>query len=402
MNFEGRILQHVDENREAIISFVQDIIRIPSVTGDEKAMGDAIYNKMESIGLDEVYRVEAEPDRPNVVGILKGKGPGKTLVFNGHLDVVPPGPEDEWEYPPFAGVIKDGFLHGRGTVDMKTGLCASILAVEVLKKEQIPFTGNIKLTATCDEQVGGALGARYLISEGYMDGDMGINCEATNFDTIDVTHKGIYQCDITIRGKAIHGSRPWLGINAIDKASTVIEEIKKLAKELETRKHPLLRYPTVNVGTIQGGTAINMIPSKCVIGINRRLVPGETFKQAEKELQDILDRLSKEDPEFKATLQAKDVNLPVMEIPSDADVVLAIQKAHKKVRGVDLPIGGKDAGTDAAWIVDRTGMPMPVYGPGDYLRGSLAPNEKIALEDIIDAVKAYALSAYYLLGEGDE
>ena len=401
MKVEERLLERIEKNRDAIIEFVREIVSTPSVTGDEKAVGDAVYRRMQEIGLDELQRIEGIPDRPNIVGVLKGEAPGKDLLFNGHLDVVPPGPDEEWTHPPFSGVVEEGFLHGRGSVDMKSGLCASILAVEAMKQEKVPFSGTITLTAVCDEQVGGAWGIRYLIGKGFIKGDMGINCEATNLDTVDITHKGIYQCDITIQGKAIHGSRPWLGINAIDKASCVIEEIKKLAQKLEERKHPLLRYPTVNVGTIRGGTAANMIPSKCTMEINRRLIPGETFEQVEKELRDILDRLASEDPQFKATLKPKDFFMPVMDTPPDAPVVAAIQKAHKKVRGNDLPVGGKDAGTDAAWIVNATGMPMPVYGPGDYLKGSLAPNEKIAVEDIVDAVKIYALAAYYLLGKGE-
>jgi len=401
MKVEERILQRIEKNRDEIISFVREIVSTPSVTGEEKAVGAAVYRKMEKIGLDELRLVEAIPGRPNIVGVLRGGNPGKDLLFNGHLDVVPPGPEEEWDHPPFAGVIEGGYLHGRGSVDMKSGLCGSILAVEALKQENIPFSGSITLTAVCDEQIGGALGIRHLIEKGYVKGDMGINCEATNLDTVDVAHKGIYQCDITIQGKAIHGSRPWLGINAIDKASSVIEEIKKLARELEGRKHPLLRFPTVNVSTIHGGTAANMIPSKCTMEVNRRLIPGETFEQVERELQDILDRLAKDDPQFKATLKAKDFFMPVMDTSPEAPVVKAIQKAHKMVRGNELPTGGKDAGTDAAWIVNATGMPMPIYGPGDYLKGSLASNEKIALEDIVDAVKVYALAAYYLLGKGE-
>jgi acetylornithine deacetylase/succinyl-diaminopimelate desuccinylase-like protein len=228
---------------------------------------------------------------------------------------------------------------------------------------------------------------------------LGINCEATNLDTIDVAHKGIFQCDIIFYGRAIHGSRPWLGINAIDKAVDFLNRMKILEEKLKLRKHPVLNYPTINVGTIHGGTVVNMIPSKCVVEINRRIIPGESFEMAKAEIQAILDQLSKEDPDFKAEIKVKDVNMPMLDVPADAPVVEAIRRAHKVVRGTELPIGGKDAGTDAAWIVQATGMPMPIYGPGDYLKYSLGANESIALEDIVDATKVYALAIYYLLGE---
>ena len=300
--------------------------------------------------------------------------------------------------PPCSGKIVDGRLHGRGAVDMKSGLASSVLAVEVIKNLGVPLKGSVILSAVCDEEVGGAKGTRYLIEKGYMNADMGINCEATDLKTVDVVHKGIYQCDITVYGRAIHGSRPWLGINAINKTVDIINRMKILEKQLKLKTHPLLNPPSINVGTIQGGTVVNMIPSQCKIEINRRLIPGEAFENAEKEIQAILEQLEKEDPEFKAELKRKDLNMPVLDVPPDAPVVKAIQKAHKRVRGEDLPVGGKDAGTDASWIVTGTGMPMPIYGPGDYLRGSLAANENIALDDIVDAVKVYALAIYYLLG----
>jgi len=397
-SIEESIIQHIHKNQKKIISFVQEMVRIPSVTGEEDKIGKAFYQKMKNIGLDEVEIIEAEPGRPNVIGRLKGVKKGKKLMFNGHMDVVPYGPLEEWDYPPCSGKIINGRMYGRGTVDMKSGTSASVLAVEIIKELGIPLKGEVLLTAVCDEEVGGAKGIKYLIEKGYIKADMGINCEATNLKTLDIAHKGIYQCDVTIYGKAIHGSRPWLGINAIDKAVDVLNRIKILEEQLKLRKHPLLNHPTINVGTIQGGTVVNMIPSLCKMEINRRIIPGESFDIAEKEIQAILDHLSKEDPDFRAELKSKNINMPVLDVPSDASVVKSIQKAHKLVKGEDLPIGGKDAGTDAAWIVAATGIPMPIYGPGDYLKHSLAANESIALKDIIDAVKVYALTIYYLLG----
>lgn len=397
-SIEESIIQHIYKNQKKIISFVQEMVRIPSVTGKEDKIGKAFYQKMKNIGLDEVEIVEAEPGRPNVIGRLKGVKKGKKLMFNGHMDVVPYGPLEEWDYPPCSGKIINDRMYGRGTVDMKSGTGASVLAVEIIKELGIPLKGEVLLTAVCDEEVGGAKGIKYLIEKGYIKADMGINCEATNLKTVDIAHKGIYQCDVTIYGKAIHGSRPWLGINAIDKAANVLNRIKILEEQLKLRKHPLLNYPTINVGTIQGGTVVNMIPSLCKMEINRRIIPDESFDIAEKEIQAILDHLNKEDPDFRAELKSKNIDMPILDVPSDASVVKSIQKAHKLVKGEDLPIGGKDAGTDAAWIVAATGIPMPIYGPGDYLKLCLAANESIALKDIIDTVKVYALTIYYLLG----
>lgn len=394
---EDSIIEYIDQKQEDFISFVQKIIKIPSITGKEAEIGKAIYEKMIKIGLDEVEIVEEEEGRPNVVGKLKGSKKGKVLLFNGHMDVVPYGPLEEWDFDPCSGNIDRGRLYGRGTVDMKSGTCSSILAVEVIKELNIPIKGEVILTAVCDEEVGGVKGIIHLINKGYINADMGINCEATNLKTIDIVHKGSYRCEVITYGKAIHGSRPWLGINAIEKAVEVLNRVKDLEKKLRLRKHPLLKYPTIHVGTIQGGTVVNMIPSQCKMTFDRRLIPGESFELAEKEIQDILDQLSKEDPDFRAELRNIQTKRPPLDVDPNSLVVKAIQKAHKKVIGENLPIGGKDAGTDASLITDATGMPMPVYGPGDYLKYSLAPNESIAIKDIIDAIKIYSLAIYYLL-----
>jgi acetylornithine deacetylase/succinyl-diaminopimelate desuccinylase family protein len=397
LNTEQIIINKVEESQDEIVSFVQSVVRIPSVTGDEKGIGQAIYAKMIQEGIDAQI-IEAESHRPNVVGRYRGQAPGKTLVFNGHMDICPPGPEEEWDFPPYEGAIVDGYLQGRGTVDMKSGTCGGLLAVKMIKELGIPIKGDVLLTCVCDEEIGGRLGIRHLCNNGYLQGDYAINCEATNLKSVDVVHKGILQIDVIIYGRSIHGSRPWLGINAIDKAVDLLIRLRKLEKEIHTRTNPFLRPATLNVGCIQGGTVPNMIPGKCVIELNRRLVPGETFPQAEEEIRKVCAEMAADDPEFKYEVRVKDFNMPIMDTPPESPVVQAIRKAHKMVHGEELKVGGKDAGTDAAWIVKLTGIPCPVYGPGDYLKYSLGPNERIPVKDILDAVKVYALTIYYLLG----
>ena len=398
MSTEQRIINKVEECRDEIIRFVQSVVQIPSVTEHEEEIAHAFVKQMKEYGL-EAELVEPEPHRPNAVGRLRGEMPGKTLIFNGHMDICPPGPEEEWEFPPYSGEIKDGMLYGRGTVDMKSGTCGGTLACWIIKQLGIPLKGDVVLTCVCDEEYGSILGSQYLAKNGYMKGDFVINCEATNLQTIDIVHKGVLRCAIAFYGKTIHGARPWLGINAIDKAVDFLVRMRELEKELWTRTHPLLKPATINVGTNHGGSAQNMIPGKCVIELNRRLVPGETHEKAIQDIRDILDEMAAKDPDFKAELLLDEYSCsPILDIPADAPPVVAIRKAHKLVHGKELPLGGKDAGTDACAITAITGLPCPVYGPGDYIRYSLGPNEHIPVQDIVDAVKVYALAIYYLLG----
>jgi len=399
MNIEERIIEQVERNRDEILAFVQSVVRIPSVTGHEEEIAKAVYAKMRECGIEAEY-LEAAPHRPNVVGHYRGAAPGKILVFNGHMDICPPGPEEEWDFDPYCGDIHDGQLWGRGTVDMKSGTCGGAMAVKALKDAGVPIKGEVLLTCVCDEEVGSILGTQWLIKNGRLKGDFAINCEATNLQTVDVIHKGILRVDITVYGRSIHGSRPWLGINAIDKAMALLQRLNKLGEEIyATRTNPYVHPATLNVGTIEGGTVPNMIPGKCVLKMNRRLVPGETKEAAIEEMRAVCEQLAQEDREFKYDLAVDSFEMPIMYTPDDAPPVTAIRRAHRRVHGKELPIGGKDAGTDASWITYAAKIPCPVYGPGDYLRYSLGPNEHIPVDDIVDAVKVYALAIYYLLGE---
>lgn len=388
------ITRAVATRRDEIVEFLRQVVRIPSVTGQEAEVGAVIADKLRELGI-EVRVVEAIPGRPNVLGIWSG-APGPRLVFNGHMDVVPPGPSDEWEVDPWSAELVGDRIYGRGTVDMKSGLCASIMAVAVLKDMGFHPRGSVLLTCVCDEEVGGKYGTCYLLENGLIQGDFGINCEATN-RRIEIAHKGILRATVTVRGKAIHGSRPWLGVDAIEKAVRAINELYAHRDVIKSRRHALLGYPTLVVGTVHGGTCPNMIPSKCEFTVDRRLIPGETHDSAEAEIADILERLAREDPEFRAAMEITN-RRPILDVPEDSVVVRALKESVRELTGAEPEVGGKDAGTDASLIMAATGMPMPIYGPGNYLRGSLAPNEYVEVDDLLLATRVYALSIVKLLG----
>lgn len=387
------IREEVLKNRDTIVDFLSEVVRTPSVTGDEAAIGKVVAEGMGRMGIDHEV-VEPEPGRPDVLGRWEGD-PGPRFVFNGHMDVVPPGPDEDWVRDPWSGDVIDGCIHGRGSVDMKAGLCSSILSVYILKKLGFRPKGSVLLTCVCDEQSGSRLGTQYLIKKGYLKGDFGLNCEPTNL-RIEIAHKGILRSQISVRGKAIHGSRPWLGVDAIEKANRAISSLYDLRENFEGRKHALLGVPTLFVGTIQGGTCPNMIPSKCDFTIDRRIVPGETHDSANSEILYVLDRLSKEDKEFKYSYDITNRS-PILDVPESSVVVEALKNAWKELNGVVPVVGGKDAGTDASLVTSLTGMAMPVFGPGDYLKYSLGPNENVSIDDVLKAVEVYALTVSQLL-----
>lgn len=225
MNREEQILNKVEERREKIIAFLQHVVQTPSLTGEEATVGQAFYEGMKDWGLEDVKIVEAAPKRPNVLGYVKGKGEEFGLVFNGHMDVLPVGDEADWQYPPFSGKIVDGKMYGRGTIDMKAGVCASIAAAGIIKELGIPLKGYVQCTGNCDEEICGDLGILFLLKEGYIKGGpgiAGINCESTNLKTLDIAQKGNMRLHIHFKGKSILGCRPWKGINAVSHAAKCI------------------------------------------------------------------------------------------------------------------------------------------------------------------------------------
>ena len=280
----------VAKRRRQIIDFLVEVIRIPSETGDEERVSKFISQFMTENGL-RVQVVEAQKGRPNLLATWKGSR-GPQFVFNGHMDVVPAGPTKEWLYDPWSGKIVDDHIYGRGAVDMKSGLCSSIMAVILLKEIGFSPKGSVLITCTCDEETGGELGVKHLLKKGLIAGDFGLNCEPTSLNLM-LTHRGIYRADFTVKGKAVHGGVPWLGVDAIEKSIKVMNRLYELRDQISTQNHPVLGKPTLIVSTIQAGTCPNMLASNCSFTVDRRLI--ESYEAAEEEVLGIFEELKAKD-----------------------------------------------------------------------------------------------------------
>ncbi len=381
----------VEAARDEIVEFAQHLIRTPSITGDEHACAQVVRDKMLSLGL-ETHWVEPKSGRPNVVGYFRGQRPGKQFIYNGHIDTVPPGPRDEWRFDPFSAQIEDGKLYGRGACDMKAGLACMIMATGLFSRLGVPLAGSAIATAVCDEQFGSVLGTQYLVEQGYIQGDMGIVGESTNM-RIDIGHKGIHWAEIIARGKAIHASRPWLGVNAIEHMHAVMHEVLQVSERLAQRERdPWLGHPTAQVTMFQGGTAENMIPSYCRMVVDRRLVYGETDETARKEIEDCLETVRARVPDI--LVHANSIKYkPTVFVDPDSPIVKITRQCIEDVTGSVPVVAGKDGGTDATWIVNMGKVPAIIFGPGEYLKASLAADEFVSIEDMISATKVYMLAA---------
>jgi acetylornithine deacetylase len=292
---------------------------------------------LEHIGL-EVQMIGSVEGRPNVVATARGTGGGQTLLLNGHMDTVSVGGMPH----PFEPVIRDGMLFGRGAYDMKGGLAACMVAISEARKLQL--RGDVVFTAVIDEEYA-SLGTQELAKHVHSDG--AIVAEFSELQMI-LAHRGFVWMEVETTGRAAHGSRPDLGVDAIAKMGKVLVALEQLDQRLRLHpSHPLLGSGSLHASLIQGGKEPSTYPDKCVLTMERRTLPGESAENVEAEVQAIINHLRQSDPQFQAVVR-RCIDRDPLETPTEANIVRAVQAAAGKVLHVPLPVAGVPFWTDAA------------------------------------------------------
>ncbi len=308
---------------------LQELVRINSINPDlvpdapgELEIARFIARWLEQVGL-EVHWHEVVPNRPNVVGILRGRGGGKSLILNGHIDTVGvagmTNPHQPYQH--------EGRLYGRGAYDMKGGVAACMVAIAAAK--QTPLRGDLIFTAVMDEEYAG-LGTM-AIAERYQ-ADAALIAEPTEQQLV-IAHKGFVWLDVTTRGIAAHGSRPDLGVDAITHMGRFLGELERLSEQLAGRTaHPLLGHGSLHASLIQGGQELSSYPARCRLSIERRTLPGETLTSVEAEFEAILARLNLADPAFQATLHTTLARTPLETPPDSLDCAGGAERGRDPAR----------------------------------------------------------------------
>jgi acetylornithine deacetylase len=321
---------------------------------------------------------EVAPGRPNVVARV-GIGGGPTLMFNGHLDVVD---VVGMTHAPFDPVERDGRIWGRGSADMKAGV-ASMCAAAVRAVDQ-GLAGELIIAAVIDEEYT-SLGTRALIDRGIR-ADAAIVTEPTRL-AIMPAHRGFVWLDLHVAGRAAHGSRWDIGVDAIRHAGLFLAELDRYdAETLTVRHHALLGRPSVHASMISGGTGMSTYPDRCALSIERRTIPGETGAQVLSEIQELRDRVRLAQPEFDGT-----VTVSLSQSPSDVALSAPIVRAlDDTLAACELPkaFEGMSAWTDAALLNDA-GIPAICFGPGDIALAHAA-EEFVPRQEIEDATRVLA------------
>ncbi|MFL5626664.1 MAG: M20/M25/M40 family metallo-hydrolase, partial [Ktedonobacteraceae bacterium] len=301
----------------------------------------------------EVTIDEPRPGRPNVVGIVRGSGGGRSLLLNAHMDTVGVA---GMEYP-HQPVIKDNRLYGRGAYDMKAGLAAIMMAAAHAKK--LGLRGDVILTAVADEEYA-SIGTASIVKHWHA--DAAIVTEPTELD-ICVAHKGFVWLDVETSGTAAHGSRPDLGVDAIVKMGKILVGLEELDRSLRAHpSHPLLKSGSVHASLITGGQELSSYPEHCKLSIERRTIPGETRQSFEAELKHICDEIAAGDPDFKASLKTTLVR-EAFEIAVDEPIVQAVLRETQSLLGRQPDITCSFAWMDSA-LLAAAGIPTVIFGPG--------------------------------------
>jgi len=367
---------------------LQDLVRINSVNPrldptapGELAIAAYVADALEHLGL-EVFRHEPEPGRISVVGRLRGSRPGRSLMLNAHADTVDVAGMDE----PFSGDIRDGRLYGRGAYDMKGGLAAMMAAVKALAGAGRPHAGEILLAAVADEEYA-SLGTQDLVARYHPDG--AIVTEPTALD-ICLAHKGFAWFEVTTRGRAAHGSRFDLGVDANMRMGRVLAELDLLEKELRARTpHPLVGPPSLHAATLSGGSGLSTYAASCRLQIERRTIPGERAERVIEEIASILRRQMARDPGFEAEMTVVLVREP-FEVAPDAPIVRALTEASTAVLGRRPAYLGQTPWMDAA-LLSAAGAETVIMGATGA--GAHAKEEWVELASVHQLARCLAEAA---------
>lgn len=385
----------IEIDRVRLIELLRDLVAINSVnpTLVPGAPGEAeiaryLARVCRGIGL-EVVEAEAAPGRPNVIATQRGRGGGRRLLLNGHLDTV----SGEGMADPFDPVERSGRMYGRGAYDMKASLAAMVAAAAAVRASGVGLAGDVVLTFVADEEYA-SLGTEAVARE--IRADAAIVTEPTELE-VGVAHKGFAWVTFETVGRAAHGSRYDEGRDAIAAMGRVLGELARLeANRLPQHRHALLGRASVHAATIAGGEGLSTYPERCRLQVERRTLPGETVEEIAAEMQEVLQRAAGGDAAAGGSAEVFFFR-PGYEVPADAPVVVAVTDAAQRVLGRRPRQVGLWPWMDSA-ILGRAGIPAVIFGPAGG--GAHSTEEFVDIESVVQCAQVLAGTMVRFCGGG--
>lgn len=392
--------------------YLQRVVQESSIRGNESRAQAIIIEKCRELGMKmDIWEIGGETltshpafcsDRtdfkgnPNAVGILKGTGGGRSLILNGHIDVVPVGDVNSWHHDPFSGHIENGKLYGRGSTDMKGGTISLLLALEAIIHSGISLKGDVFFQSVIEEESGGA-GTLAAVLRGYT-ADGAIIPEPTNMKFFP-KQQGSMWFRIKVKGKQAHGGTRYEGVSAIEKAEIILQEIR----ELENKRNKRITDPLfssipipipINIGKISSGSWPSSVPDLAIIEGRMGVAPDEIMEHAKQEMEQALQEISARDSWLKE-------NPPVVEwfgarwLPGDLevshDLVKVLSDSYTEIKSTSPIIEASPWATDGGILNKVGGVPVVVFGPG-VTKMAHDANEYIELKDVFETAEIIAIS----------
>ncbi|MEC5423210.1 ArgE/DapE family deacylase [Virgibacillus sp. C22-A2] len=401
------LINEVENNKDELIELCSSLIQIPSENppGDSTEISNFVADYLKKYDLGVEWH-ESSDKMYNLVSSI-GDEDGKHLIYCGHTDVVPAGDLKKWDFDPFSGEVKDGWMLGRGASDMKAGLTGLIFAFSLLKRLNVQLPGKLSLAIVPDEETGGDFGVPWLLENGIIEGDGCLIAEPSSPLNPTIGQKGSYWFELEVFGEPGHGSlSPLAGKNAISDAVKAIHEIEKLweleievpdeikplievsqryMREVEKDRvkfQPVLEHVTVNVGTIEGGTKSNVIPESCKVQVDCRLPFGISEEEVTSFIEEKLNALNIDYTirafGFRSTANYTDAQDPVCKAITDNISFVTGKESYGVMQW---------ASSDARHFRDYN-IPVLQYGPA-YLPSIHGYNEKVKVEQIVTCAKVY-------------
>ena len=406
----GEIRRAVDARQGDTLRLLQDLVRVPSVTGDEGAVQEVVGRAFRDQGLD-IDEWEATPEeissykdhvgeqaaysgRPNVVGVRAGRGGGRSILLNAHVDTVASGDPATWSRGPLSGEIEGDLLYGRGSCDMKGGLVTHLAALDALTELGIELRGDVIVAATVGEENGG-LGALSTVLRGYR-ADAALITEPTRLALVPA-QGGSLVFRLKVTGRSAHAAVRDEGVSALEKFLPIFEELRALERERNAAlSHPLYegmrnKVP-INVGVVRAGNWASTVPESLVAEGRIGLIPGEEVEPFRELVMKRIEAVADLDPWLKENpplLEWFGGQFAPAEVPPDAPICEAVKRAHERVTGEPPAVEGVPYGADMRLFIRFGETPCVMYGAGD-VNVAHAPDEHISITELMTATKTVA------------
>jgi len=400
---------YIDAQVPSLLGRLRKLVRIPTVNppGENYEAATAyLVRELASLGLAtrrhaipaRMLRKALPPEqhgypRFNVLGKLRTPGAKKTIHFNAHYDVVPV--SGGWrDGDPFSGAVHRGWIHGRGTADMKGSIASLLMALQALRATRTPLSLNVEVSFTADEETDSFLGAHWLVDHAPIRPDYAIVMEGGEENHICCGHNGTLWFEVTLHGRAAHGSRPEAGVNALEKMSALVLALEDYKRRIARREfltpEGRTMHPTINVGGVFScgpGGKVNTVPAHASFTIDRRVLPLEDHRAAERDLRAFLESASRRIPDCRISIAKISENFACFSEPTHP-FFGAMAGCVRGVRGGRTVFNVSTGFNDIHYFVRHFRIPTLGYGPGGL--DEHAVNERASVKELVASAKIYA------------